>query len=305
MKKVCNSIKMLEKIINPAKKTIGTALFCGAIAVISSLNGCEKSDEKKGAKKETETIEQIVTKEDARRYFPLAVGNTWTYKRTVNSPPLHFCKYRVEEAGVGSEHQKGGNAVEWGYNHSVKSGMERYSILSKEKDDWFNILVKDPDTTDGENDLAYGRYGFQRLDKVGWILRSDDVCVSVWEKLIGEYDLLGKNVRSDRFLALLTPYILRRIDPCTISTKGKEEEKTYWREIICEKYGGVIEVPAGKFEKCIRNTEKFMFMEEEPEFGNVTNIKFYAGNIGLVKEVQYNPKGEIIYQLELVDYKVK
>lgn len=244
------------------------------------------------------TEKLILSQEESemRSHFPLAVGNFWTYKRTVNSSPLHSFGYRVKE-DLGGQGREGARIQIIGCEPSVNSGQERYNVIAENKDeDGFEISVKDLNLEDGEGDLADGRYAFEELDKVIWVIRKYSTgTVAVWEIREGIY--FGNYVQSSDYLALLTPNIGLGIKPSI----DKEGKKVYEKEIISEKYNGEVEVPAGKFRNCIRNTKKFI---GGPKFENITNIDFYAKNVGLIQEIQYNSKGEITYKLELIDYNV-
>ena len=43
---------------------------------------------------------------------------------------------------------------------------------------------------------------------------------------------------------------------------------------------------------------------KNPDFGKFATLSYFKEGIGLVMESQYNHKGEIIYELSLIDYKV-
>lgn len=75
----------------------------------------------------------------------------------------------------------------------------------------------------------------------------------------------------------------------------------------------------GTFSNCLKNCAiikgknltELLLKNEPPEFsegekfGNFYTVSYYAKDVGLVKESQYNSKGEITCALELVEYSVK
>ncbi|MBI3007993.1 MAG: hypothetical protein HYY56_00475, partial [Candidatus Omnitrophica bacterium] len=84
-------------------------------------------------------------------------------------------------------------------------------------------------------------------------------------------------------------------------------------ELLKEK----IRVPAGTFSNCLKNCTMVngenladvllknaapVYSEREGEKCFRTE-SFYVKDIGLVKEVQYNAKNKVTYQLELIEYK--
>ena len=78
----------------------------------------------------------------------------------------------------------------------------------------------------------------------------------------------------------------------TIVTETSQSKITY------SPNPSAVETPVGTFENCIYQKELIM-----SEKGNWVIYSIFAPNVGLVKQYQENPKGEISYLLELVKYK--
>ncbi len=82
-------------------------------------------------------------------------------------------------------------------------------------------------------------------------------------------------------------------------------------------YRGEITVPAGTFSNCLmncrmvngKNLADMLFEGASPvyedDFGCFRTESFFAKNIGLVKEVQYDREGKVTYTLDLKTFKVK
>lgn len=284
----------LEQIVNLGKKFLGTSLLAGALAVSPFLSGCsENNQESKLAKKEnTSSVEKVITQEEMRKYFPLAIGNEWTYKRTVSQgkKPLFWFVYEVEKPrplnqywDARIDHPKGSWASYVGNAVDIESGTETYKIVKKtdqvgeyKKLDAFEVTVSDK--------ARDGRYELQKLEGVYWRYTESGF---VWEVIRGFH--LGEGILVNGYIAFLK------------LNEELEEVSERKRRISCKR-SEEINVPAGRFKHCIENTIKSLGGVEEEEF---TTIDYFAKDVGLAKEVQYNSKGEMTYKLELIDYNVK
>ena len=91
----------------------------------------------------------------------------------------------------------------------------------------------------------------------------------------------------------------------TISLKpreGQEEMLERKRKVVCEYSEEIIKVPAGRFTRCLRNVTTQIGGTEMKEFKKVS---YFARNVGLVKETQYDSNGRETYTLELIDFHVE
>jgi len=285
----------LEQIVNSGKRFLGISLLAGALAVSPFLDGCNKSDENQESnlpKKEMQNVKEVINPIEMKKYFPLAVGNMWTYKRTVSQgkKPLFWFVYEVEKSrplnqywDARIDHPKGSWASYVGNAVDIESGIETYKIVKKidqvgeyKKLDAFEVTVSDK--------ARDGRYELQKLEGVYWRYTESGF---VWEVIRGFH--LGEGILVNDYIAFLK------------LNEGLEEVSERKRRISCER-SEEINVPAGRFKNCIENTIKSLGGIEEEEF---TTIDYFEKNVGLVKEVQYNSKGKITYKLELINYNVK
>ena len=129
----------------------------------------------------------------------------------------------------------------------------------------------------------------------------------VWEIIKGEH--LGDETRNQIWSVVIKPDI-------SISPPTKDNESPAWI-IGAKMYEGKITVPAGTFSNCLmncrmvhgKNLRDVLFEGASPEyegdFGCFRTESFFAKNVGLVKEVQYDNKGKIAYTLELKSFEVK
>ncbi len=247
------------------------------------------------------------TTETLKRYLPLAVGNKWTYQRTVykSDEVFHYRKQIIEKPGWNSPPR---GAVYFTLGRTIEkmpqSSLETYSISNSTLTDKFaswDVEIEGTIPRDGRYSSLY----IKEEPNVKWLY----VDGGVWELMQGEY--LGAETISQTWLAVLEPGII-------ISDSAKEGEIPFWAigaVLIPEK----ITTPAGKFSSCLKNCTMIRgqnlkevllkdmppeYSEQEDGFGNFTTISFYAEDVGLIKEVQYNSKGELVYELALIEYKV-
>lgn len=284
-------------------KIIISVLFISTLIFLSS---CEK--------------QRVTSSEEIKRYFPLAVGNSWTYKRTVlKSPVLYSMKFmdsaKNEKLVISS--------------CFINSGTESYTIASQEEDGVFRIEVKDENKEDGVNDIRDGRYFFQELKEVMWRQikdkRGNILITEVRKGTEFDTDIVSSNiyglftpnetieVRCDfggtSHLQALYNFDenFNLVEPqlgWMIELPESEDKKDYtWKvRLSCEKYNNEVMVPAGHFKSCIKNSYESIGGKDFEKF---TIVSYYARDVGLIKEVQYDSKGNPTYTLELLSYYVK
>lgn len=234
--------------------------------------------------------------EKMRRYFPLAVGNIWGYKRTVfpgKTPLNRFECEVIEDLDMTGDGRH--TILGFGIEPSITSRNEIYKVISQESE---NFIIEGYTTNKkGEREMVegYEPYTLQELEKLIWR-------VNEWSgKTFVVYEIkegidLGNRVHCAELIGFLKPDggLLINVEP-------NSESKKYHKKVMSE-YGGKIKVPAGTFNKTLKNTFEFI---GGVEVEDVKIIRFFVKDVGLIKEIQYDSKGEITYQLELVEYNVR
>lgn len=251
----------------------------------------------------------LTPKEIMQKYFPLKVGNIWTYTRTVpeGSNVFNCTEATIEQSW---DKPKGltymvislGNAV----NKMPNSSEETYSVSEKDEGVYWKIRVQGENPRDGRYTHSLAGKGVERTDnspEVKWGYVGD----GVWEIVRGEH--LGDETRNQIWSVVIRPDII-------ISPPTKDNKHPDWA-IGAKMHDSEIKVPAGNFKNCLmncrivhgKNLEDVLFRDTTPiyegDFGCFRTESFFAKNVGLVKEVQYDGKGNIAYSLELKSFRVK
>jgi len=248
------------------------------------------------------------TTESLRRYLPLAVGNKWTYQRTVyqSDEVFHYGKQIIEKPNWNSPPR---GAVYFTVGRTIEkmpySSRETYTISNftlADKFAFWEVEIEGIIPRDGRYSSLYTK----KEPNVKWLYVNE----GIWEIMDGEYS--DAETKNQTWLAVLKPGII-------ISDSVKQGETPFWAigaVLTPEK----ITTPAGKFLNCLKNCTMIRgqnlkevllenkppeYLEWEDGFGSFTTISYYAKDVGLIKEVQYNSKGEVTYKLELIDYNVK
>jgi len=250
------------------------------LAIVSVLLiGCEKNEPNPAtpsAKRRAET--QSTT--PAKEYFPLGVGNAWTYKCTIRPgrEPLFSLVAEVERPHPSRGHKKGDWIWNYGRCANAKSGTETYTVSEYDKVlDAFKV-------TSSEGAIDSRKYQIQELVDLYWRYNE----YGVWEVARARY--LGETILVNDFVAFLKP------------GRGQEEMTERKRKVVCEYSQDAIEVPAGRFVDCLRNATTQLGGTEVKE---IKTISYFAKNVGLVKETQYDCDGQETYTLELTVFHVR
>lgn len=240
------------------------------------------------------------------KYFPLAIGNTWKYKKTLfqNRDAFYYSQQVVLEDGLNDFPRKGQVLFSLGQTQGKGSetSIESYTISSfveNEGEKIWKIEVKGETPRDGRYTSAAGEN-----PNIRWCCK-DNVA---WELIDGEY--LGTSTQNQSLIAVLEPGVV-------ISSSSKQEAIPIWA--IGSVLTGTVITPAGKFENCLKNCtiikgenlEDILKKSASPrfsdldDFGKFVTLSYFAEGVGLVMESQYNLKGEIVYEMALVEYRVK
>lgn len=298
------------------KKSIAKTEVTRKITTPSEVLKLKKNSEaKKPQPKEGPEEKPLIKEEEMKRFFPLAVGNSWKYKRTVYKSEEVF--YSTEQTIVKSESDSPlegttyltvGRAI----GELPQNSIEAYTIFNftlagRPEGALWNVKIEGNNPRDGR----YSSFTNKEDPNIRWHY----VEKGVWEIMDGEY--LGADTENRNWLVLLTPNVI-------ISTSSKDGEPSL-RAMGAVLTKEIITTPAGVFSNCLKNctmikgknlagvllkNEVAQFSDEEDifgkdSFGKFLKISYYAREVGLIKEIQYNFKGEITYELELIEYNVK
>ncbi|MBU3912465.1 MAG: hypothetical protein KKE50_00070 [Nanoarchaeota archaeon] len=305
----------------------------GGLVMLLSISGCDKKDgqsaqEGKAAQESAKVAEgipkdngDITEKETMQRYFPLAIGNTWTYKKT-SFKPTEIYSYTMErtvEAGWDTPkgltsfvvgRSLGGIRDSKKEDKSPEITQEKYTITGKGEGIFFNVKVEGENTRDGRY-YSIESPILKREPNVRW----GYVGNGLWETIEGKN--MDTKTEKKTWCTIIKPGIV-------VSPGNREDNKPPMWSIGAKMYKSTIAVPAGEFKNCLenlamvhgKNVGEVLFQgkpaeyvydnpNEQSGFGRFRTESFYAKNVGLVKEIQYNSKGEVTYQLELIEFKVK
>jgi len=267
-------------------------LFLVAFVPIVLLLGCSRKEEAGGTSEHGNRNEESATdgynevRADGGNatprfdYFPLAVGNSWTYKCTIQPgrEPLFSLVAQVEKPHPARGHTQGDWIWNYGRCANAKSGTETYAVSGYDRKlDAFHITVS-------EGAIETRKYSLQDMEDVYWRYNS----YGVWE-VIRARDL-GETILVNGFLAFLRP------------GEGLEETLETRRKVSCEVLQDPVRVPAGKFTNCLKNVTTQLGGTTKEE---IRTISYFAENVGLVKETQYDAHGEETYTLELIEFSAK
>ncbi len=282
----------LENIINTGKRFLSTSLLVGALAVSPFLGGCDKGTDEtqETSRKNTEVVERNVSKEEMKRYFPLAVGNKWTYERTImkGRNPKHRYVFTVLQDHPFGHREKGDRILMIGISPEINSRIETYTVVDNEGKNFEiegSVKGKDKDAQ------GFWPYELMSLDKLIWRINKWGNNFVFHE--IREGGELGCKVRCSEMIGTLNTSGSYKIN---ISPKGSYHKK------VMGKKAGEIKVPAGVFDNTIKNTFDYV---AGVEFEDTKIIRYFAKDVGLVKEAQFDSDKKMIYKLELIDYNVK
>ena len=254
-----------------------------------------------------EEQDQGLTQSDImRKYFPLNVGNTWTYKRTLKDPDnvYTYTDKLVTEAGwdipKGTMYFTIGRPL---IKEKAGASQETYTIIEKDESNFFKINLK------AGAKARDGRYVDEYSSKpkdpnIKWKYLGE----GVWETVDGSY--MDTKTENQVFTAVLKPDI-------SLCDPTKENEDPSWT-VGATMYNGKITVPAGTFSDILENVTMVggsnvgdvltknaaMQTRKKDTFGCYMTKAYYAKNVGLILEIQTNLQGKETYRMELESYKV-
>ena len=216
----------------------------------------------------------------SRDYFPLAIGNSWTYKCTIppGSEPLFSFLAEIEKPHQSRGHRKGDRIWNYGRCSNAQSGIEKYVISGYDNThDAFRV-------TSSEGAIDDRKYSLQELVDLYWLYND----YGVWE--VARARDLGETILVSGFIAYLE------------AGAGQEEISERRRKVECEYIDGRIDVPAGKFSGCLRNVTTQLGGTDLKE---IKTVSYFAKNVGLLKEIQYDSRGVETYTLELIEFHIE
>jgi hypothetical protein len=215
-----------------------------------------------------------------KHYFPLVVGNSWSYVCTIRPGcnPLFSMIAEVERAQASSKLKQGDWIRDNGKCINAKSGIETYTINN------YDITLDAFVVSVSKGAIDKRKYELQGIKDIYW--RYNDF--GVWEVVRTQY--FNDIILVNGYIAYLKP------------GEGEKSMTDNKREVICEFSNDQILVPAGRFTGCLRNVTTQL---GGTDMKQIRTIQFFAKNIGLVKETQYDLSGRETYTLELKEFHVK
>ena len=293
----------LENLVNTTKG----AVIAGILA-LSSLVGCKQDSVPEIPMPQPVSRKLAPELEQRLCYAPLAVGNRWTYLKTVKKPVDIFYLTAMSVIRPSKELRLGKRILLTGRPHFARAFAEQdeetYMIEQQINDAWLVSAL-------GQNPRD-GRYIDQKPgSKIQWYYNRNSVEETV------ECTDAGAETQRKTILAFL------QLD--AIVTDGLHHGAPHL-SIGSNRHRGRIKVPAGTFTDCLRTVRithcknplevvlhsaapEYAFEpgknEEKMRFGRFMTESFYAKDIGLVKEVQHNALGEETYVLELRSYTIR
>lgn len=244
---------------------------------------------------------------DPRIYMPLAVGNSWTYvwkNKVISDLKEPETKRKGTVFWINRFFEKGKPNIYYGQSflYELSTFEDTYSIYRQDQNHFFfNISCSGKDC---EYHTA-GDSRFKHSLEQAWTWtdtnKAGQLNIVLTETL--KTDVLNPKAKDDISLAA--------VDNRNIIHVVKKNNAWYnWNMVMS--YGNSfnleydfkdhsVEVPAGKFEQCILIKEMY-----HGEFhGRVIDFavyKYFAPNIGMVKEYQQLADGTITYTMELEKY---
>jgi len=245
-------------------------------------------------------------------YMPLAVGNTWSYTRTVAPKKRVFC-YADEVLPL----PDGKKSISFTVN-AVRdlpdTSVESYSVTGKAGptawgEDFWNVSVDGNNPRDGRFvSFAKGRHTTLNTKVIKWGYSG--------KCLVEAMDGISTHTQDDRAVAFGRIMGLLEPDNHIYQERGDGEPKQWLVNAMPNK--ATISVPAGTFDEClecvtivaINGAKEFAFLThtdpaDRNSFGKFTEKAYFAPHVGLVEEIQTDVNGDEVYRLELKSYSVK
>jgi hypothetical protein len=257
--------------------------------------------------KETDAGDITYVEKADNDYFPLTIGNQWVYKRTGSTQysPHYYFGSAVSVGGAGGPTTFYNSMA----THGRLVSRELYTV-GKETGKQYTIRIRVDSKRDIPRDGRYTSTGVIRPLRVYWMKENGLVREFMPSDFFKKLQMPGitrssteKNADFSRILALFPPY---------------RWAKSYYWGVAAMPHNEAVEVPGGVFENVIKNISAFnstniesVALDGAPivcrtngAFNNpcFRTESYYAANIGLIKEVQYDDQDNILYSLELVGY---
>lgn len=253
-------------------------------------------------------------------YFPLDIGNTWSYVKTVpEGAEVHFFLSQWIKVPSPESPAKGKHIFNFKKTDKMPEvSEETYTIIGTKKG-YRKVEVRGDCPRDGRYSSEFVIPSEEGKNTYIYWLKVHHRFIK--ESLDGIY--LGAKTKNsmifmvppkERFYTL-PPIESNRVTD-TFSYTSYESPLHF--EIRSGFHNDEIKVPAGTFSNCLKNCTTFHEESVRDELrrgklepGSERDLiifkteSFYSKGVGLVREVQYDPKGEINYALDLKSFDVK
>jgi len=303
------------------KKKNKNNLMVAIVAIILvTFTACGNTGKKDQARQSSEQDQGLTKAEIMQQYFPLKIGNSWTYKREVKNPENVYTYSKKTTTEAGWDIPKGTTyfTVEKPLIHE-KPGVshETYTITGNGEYNYFMVKVTGESKT-----FRDGRYGDELYEQTEPNIRWKYVGEGMWELINGYYG--DSKTDGQTWMTVLNPDKIL-CDPI------KEGEEPLWM-VGATMYKGKLTVPAGTFSDILENItivggsniDEILTNDDTPMKVNSKNAlgdpiksteknpfgcymvkSYYAKGVGLILEIQLNPQNQESYRLELEKYEIK
>lgn len=242
--------------------------------------------------------------------LPLAVGNTWTYSKTIPRGKEAFFQRSLIVRQGGYFLTVGTSGTE---TNEPVSCLETYKVvgIGEKRKSWRVEITATPPECRGKN-LRDGRY--EDASRIFWEKEpnfSKDEVGIINERIIYDRDKLPpgwkdevvdpiEEVRITSFVWKVLagkdqPYISLKRELVGSNIKVSSSNRTV-----------SIKTPAGDFEDCVEVKEDVAIQKgndkKDPWSTGWTNCRYLCLGIGLVKEFQKTQSGDVLYFMELIKY---
>lgn len=255
---------------------------------------------------------------------PLAVGNTWTYSKTVPQGKHGFFQRTLlaERSEVKGQF---GTFITTGRTHvretdtAAVTCLETYKVVSPGDKEgvWQVAVTATPPACQGDNseNLRDGRYG--AAQKIVWRTEagvSPQTVGLLTETILfdrdslppGWQDIVVEPIQDSHDLALLWK-ILEKDEKKAVS---HDLGHAYARNTstFSSNFSSPIKTQVGSFDNCLEVHEEVNIQKgkdtSDPFSTGWITYRFFCHGVGLVKELQKDRAGDVLYVMDLIKYEL-
>lgn len=277
-----------------------------------------------GCSKKESTREKDALQSD---FLPLAVGNTWVYRNSIPQGKHAYFQRAILMKQRGAKSKELGYFITTGRTHVQDTDrqpvdcLDTYRIIEPgETSGSWRVEISVPESKCGGDNLRDGRYGNaskifwskELIDTPGRPTPGKEILGYLREKIIYDRNQLPPGWKEDvvepveeiRNLGVLWKILPPKGESYfSVTIEMSRNAKLYAADKALS-----VKTPAGNFENCLEVKEDMTVQKgddrKDPWSTGWTTHRYFCAKIGLVKELQKNRSGEILYSLELVKYEL-